>query len=216
MACEDVWSHNIAWLLEASMFYIGILLQQWIIQHVHALQPYDVSPRDFGLCIDSITVCTSTCLLVVCASAAQHGTSSHLADRAARVVLAPRASAASLCRERYMAALLCRYVIYGRIAMPLCHGIAMPRMYRYTAVGEACTETRAKHVCGAKLCAVSTANLRTKILDFRGSDPSRILLLRDGIHRPKGDLPESLSQAIFVGISLVGRLGALARRQTTE
>ena len=48
-----------------------------------------------------------------------------------------------------------------------------------------------------------TANLRTKILDFR----FRILILSGGIPRRIGDFPESLSQAILVGIILAGRLG---------
>ena len=53
-----------------------------------------------------------------------------------------------------------------------------------------------------------TANLRTSttILDFRGFDSSEILILRSGILAPIGDFPESLSQAILVGIVLVGRL----------
>ena len=55
--------------------------------------------------------------------------------------------------------------------------------------------------------ATCTANLRTKILDFRGFDSSIILILRGGILRPIGNFPESLSQAILVGIMLVGRLG---------
>ena len=53
----------------------------------------------------------------------------------------------------------------------------------------------------------STANLRTKILDFRGFGSSRIVILRVEIPRPIGSLPESLSQAILAGIILVGRLG---------
>ena len=53
----------------------------------------------------------------------------------------------------------------------------------------------------------STANLRTKILDFGGFDSGRILSLRGGIPRPLGSLPESLSQATSVGTILVGRLG---------
>ena len=55
---------------------------------------------------------------------------------------------------------------------------------------------------------IITANLRTKILDFRGFDSSVILFLRCGILMSIGDPPESLSQAILVGIMLVGRLGA--------
>ena len=54
-----------------------------------------------------------------------------------------------------------------------------------------------------------TANLRTNIMDFGGFASSIILILRGGIPRPLGDLPESLSQAILVGIMLVGRLGAV-------
>ena len=51
------------------------------------------------------------------------------------------------------------------------------------------------------------ANLRTNIMDFRGVDSSIILILRGGIPRPIGNFPEHLSQAILVGIMLVGRLG---------
>ena len=35
------------------------------------------------------------------------------------------------------------------------------------------------------------ANLRTKILDFRGFDSSIILIAREGILRPIGNIPES-------------------------
>ena len=52
-----------------------------------------------------------------------------------------------------------------------------------------------------------TANLSTKISDFRGLDPSRILNSRGGILMSIGNSPESLSQAILAGIILVGRLG---------
>ena len=63
---------------------------------------------------------------------------------------------------------------------------------------------------------MSTANLRTKILDFRGLDSSRILSLRGGISRPIGNFRESLSQAIFVlvGVILVGRLGVIRGSMT--
>ena len=50
------------------------------------------------------------------------------------------------------------------------------------------------------------ANLRTKIMDFRVADSSIISILRGGIPMSVGDLPDSLSQAILVGIMLVGRL----------
>ena len=55
----------------------------------------------------------------------------------------------------------------------------------------------------------NTANLRTNIMDFRGFDSSIVLILRGGILMSIGDSPESLSQAILVGIMLVGRLGVL-------
>ena len=60
-----------------------------------------------------------------------------------------------------------------------------------------------------------TANLRTKIQDFRGFDSSRILILRDLIFMSMRNSPESLSQAILagrflVGRFLVGRLGVTA------
>ena len=41
--------------------------------------------------------------------------------------------------------------------------------------------------------ASNTANLRAKILDFGGSDPSRTSILRGGILMSAGDLPETLS-----------------------
>ena len=50
-----------------------------------------------------------------------------------------------------------------------------------------------------------TANLRTNIMDFRGFDSSIILMLRGGIPWPMGNFLQSLSQAILVGIILVGR-----------
>ena len=53
----------------------------------------------------------------------------------------------------------------------------------------------------------STADLRTKTLDFRDFDSSIILIIRGEIPRLIGSSPESLSQAILVGIILVGRWG---------
>ena len=50
----------------------------------------------------------------------------------------------------------------------------------------------------------TTANLRTKILDFRGFDSSRNSILRGGILMPIGNFPESLSQAL-VGRFVVGQ-----------
>ena len=53
-----------------------------------------------------------------------------------------------------------------------------------------------------------TANLCTKIPDFRGFDSHIILSLRGGILMSIGNFPERLSQAMLVGIiMLVGRLG---------
>ena len=54
----------------------------------------------------------------------------------------------------------------------------------------------------------TTANLRTRILDFTGFDSSIILTLRGGILMSIGNLPEVLNQQILVGIILAGRVGA--------
>ena len=51
----------------------------------------------------------------------------------------------------------------------------------------------------------ATANLRTKILDFRVFDSSIILVVRGGIIIPIGNFAESLRQAILAGIILVHR-----------
>ena len=56
-----------------------------------------------------------------------------------------------------------------------------------------------------------TPNLPTNIVHFRGFDPNTILVLRGEIRRPIGDLPESLTQAMLVGIMLVGRLGVVVQ-----
>ena len=58
---------------------------------------------------------------------------------------------------------------------------------------------------------VSTANLHTKILDFREFDSSRVLNLRGGILMPIGNSPDILSQAILVGMILAERLGVSKR-----
>ena len=54
-----------------------------------------------------------------------------------------------------------------------------------------------------------TANLPTNIVDFRGSDSNIMSISRGGIPRPLGNFPESLSQAMLVGVMLVGRLGVV-------
>ena len=67
---------------------------------------------------------------------------------------------------------------------------------------------------------VRVANFRTKILDFRGFDSSRICISRGGIPRRIGDFPETLSHAILVRIIVVGRFGVLswaaARRHSPD
>ena len=55
----------------------------------------------------------------------------------------------------------------------------------------------------------TTPNLPANIMDFKGFDSSIILILRGGIPRPIGDFPECLSQAMLVGITLVGWLGVV-------
>ena len=64
----------------------------------------------------------------------------------------------------------------------------------------------------------STANLRTKILDFRGFDSSRILILKRGILMSKGISPENLSQAILLGLlgRVLGRLGVGPASQDSD
>ena len=50
-----------------------------------------------------------------------------------------------------------------------------------------------------------TADLHTNIADFRGFDSSIILIVRGVIPRSIGDFPDSFSEAMLVGIMLVGR-----------
>ena len=54
-----------------------------------------------------------------------------------------------------------------------------------------------------------TLNLLTNIVDFGGFASIIMLTLRGGIRICIGDFAESVSQAIVVGIMLVGRLGVL-------
>ena len=54
-------------------------------------------------------------------------------------------------------------------------------------------------------CPNSTANLRTKILDFRGFVPSRILILRGGILLSIRNLTETSSQGVLAGIINLSR-----------
>ena len=57
---------------------------------------------------------------------------------------------------------------------------------------------------------VYTANLGTKILNFRWFDSSKILISRAVILTSTRNFPEVMSQAILAGIILEGRLGMLA------
>ena len=50
------------------------------------------------------------------------------------------------------------------------------------------------------------ANLLTKIMDFRGFDSSRVLVLWGGVLMSMGNSPEMLSRRLLVGKVLVGRL----------
>ena len=56
-----------------------------------------------------------------------------------------------------------------------------------------------------------TANLRTETLDFGVSDSSAILTLKGWHSHVRDYLPEGSSQAIFVGIIFVERLGVCVR-----
>ena len=58
----------------------------------------------------------------------------------------------------------------------------------------------------AYILGLTAANLRTKILDIRGSVSSIILLSRGGVLVSIGNFPEISSQRILVGRILVGRL----------
>ena len=91
--------------------------------------------------------------------------------------------------------------IYIYIYVCLCGGIP-PKV----ASNDPCIESLGMQ-SGQTSGVLCMANLHTKILDFRGFDSSIILILRGGVPRAIGKYPESLGQAILVGISLVGRLG---------
>ena len=82
-------------------------------------------------------------------------------------------------------------------------------IHLYEHACESCRLANSSHEA-CRRCLSTTANLRTNIMDFRGFDSNTILMLRGGIAGPMGNLPESLSQAILVGIMLVGKLGVTA------
>ena len=54
-----------------------------------------------------------------------------------------------------------------------------------------------------------TINFPTNTMDFRGLDSGVISSTRGGTPGPTGNWPQSLSQAILVGVMLVGKLSAL-------
>ena len=92
--------------------------------------------------------------------------------------------------------------------MTTCHGnLEESFSSREVATGA----TSEVSTCGHQ-SRTETANLRTKILDSRGSDSGRILILRGGILMSTGNSPESLNQAILAGRILVGRLGEAGGR----
>ena len=64
--------------------------------------------------------------------------------------------------------------------------------------------------CFGADCFGATPNLPTNIKGFRGFDSSIILIKRSKIPRSMGKFRKSLSQAMLVGIMLVGRLGVTA------
>ena len=96
------------------------------------------------------------------------------------------------------------YELYSYIIIMLPQKQTMARRLRRTSA--TCRRLRLR----------ATANLRTNIMDFRGFDSSMILIIRAGIPRPMGNFLESLSQAILVGIMLVGRLGVSRHVQTVR
>ena len=87
-----------------------------------------------------------------------------------------------------------------------------PSSTRRTATSRCCTSCWSSQK--------PTANLCTKILNFRGFDSSIILHLGGGVLMFIADSPEVLSQQILVGIILVGRFGVdcaqLFKRQYTS
>ena len=69
------------------------------------------------------------------------------------------------------------------------------------------------HTCGGMVpgpredAMHSTANLRTNLMDFREFGSSITFIMRGGIPRSIGNCPQSLTQAMLVGVMLVGGLG---------
>ena len=77
-------------------------------------------------------------------------------------------------------------------------------IYIYTCIHISSSFEPAALFSAALFAEPSAANLRTNAMGFGGFI---ILILRGGTPRPIGNFLESSSQAILVGIMLVGRLG---------
>ena len=102
---------------------------------------------------------------------------------------------------------LCVYLYFAAIVLAV-RPISLLRLSLLRLLDSNSPSPLGKHT--AQNCTIQThhtANLRTRILDFRGLDSSIILILRGGILMSMENFPESFSQAILVGIILVGRLG---------
>ena len=82
-----------------------------------------------------------------------------------------------------------------------------PVQSRYLCFGVEWATSSERKLQNLDIRHLHTANLRTKILDCRGLDSSRILSSRGGSLMSIGNFPEVLSQQILAGIILVGRLG---------
>ena len=74
----------------------------------------------------------------------------------------------------------------------------------YTQAGRGRAEAAARRRGDAAIAQIRPISVLTNIMDFRWFDSSILFTIRGGIPRPKGDFPESLSQAILVEIMLVG------------
>ena len=97
--------------------------------------------------------------------------------------------------------------LFARLCLSYCLLLCL-RVCLYFALVDLLISQGPRIVSTAMMC-YATANIctSTNIMDFRGFDSSRSLIIRGGIIMSIGDLLESLSQAILVGIMLVGRLG---------
>ena len=99
---------------------------------------------------------------------------------------------------------ICIYIyiyVFGEAGVSLRDHVAKPSFRRRRAFFPGLGRTAA--------AGRAAPNLPANIMDFRGFYSTLILILRCGIPRPIGNFPECLSQAILVGIMLVGRLGAI-------